>query len=482
MKRTIVSMVLTSALSGVIFGAAPAAAAEPPVTLRLGVSDDMFSPSMPGVVAFTEAVSRLSGGSVVIEPEFGAGNPTAEGFEIGTGRRLISGDLDLALVAGRAWHSLGATGLDVLQAPFLIDSDGLAAAVTTDAISADILASLAEVGVTGLAMWPEDLRHPAAFEHCVDPITHPEQLDGLSIRVPESAMTTEIITALGATPVQAEDDFGTRVDSCQIQAAESGLQQGQSLPVPPAFTSDVVFFPKFQILSANDAALAGLTSAQREAVRLAAIEARDVMLADHPSDAAAAEAWCAAGGRVVLAGSDGVAAFREALRPTRDRMASDPTTGPILASIERLKETTDPGPQPVACNAAPVLVTPEPIAEGPTTATLPPDGTYRATIPPEALIAAGVPAALAKDGAVQTLVFKDATLTAIDPVSTCGADLHAEGDWVRLTWIPERGPCNGEDSIRWELDGDQLSIRPVPGRTSPEFDSIFGSVPYMRID
>jgi C4-dicarboxylate-binding protein DctP len=481
MKRTIVSMSLTSALFGVIFGVA-AAAAEPPVTLRLGVPDDLFSLPARGVVAFTDAVSRLSGGSVVIAVEYGAGNPTAEGYEIGTGRRLISGELDLALVAGRAWHSLGATGLDVLQAPFLIDSDGLAAAVSTDAISGDILGSLAEVEVTGLAMWPEDLRHPAAFEHCIDPITRPDQLEGLSVRVPESAMTTEIITALRATPVKADDDFGARVESCQIQAAESGLQQGQSLPVPPAFTADVVFFPKFQILAANDAALAGLTAAQQEALRKAAVEARDVMLADHPSEADAATAWCAAGGRVVLAGDEDVAAFRAALAPSFDRIASDAATGPILASIERLKETTDPGPQPIACDAAPILPTPEPMAEGGTTATLPPDGTYRATLPTDALIAAGVPAALAQDGAVQTLVFKDATLTSTSPVDTCGADLHAEGDWVRITWVPARGPCDGEGAFRWELDGDQLHIRAVPGRTSPDFAAIFEAVPYTRID
>ena len=47
---------------------------------------------------------------------------------------------------------------------------------------------------------------------------------------------------------------------------------------------------------------------------------------------------------------------------------------------------------------------------------------------------------------------------------------------------PLRGPCIDEDDIRWQLEGDQLHIRPVPGRTSLEFAAIFGSVPFMRID
>jgi TRAP-type C4-dicarboxylate transport system substrate-binding protein len=480
MKRTVLSMMLTAILSGILIGTA-SAATESPVTLRLGVSDDMFGPSMAGVVPFVDAVSRLSGGSVIVEPEYGAGNATTAGFEIGTGQRLLSGDLDLALVAGRAWHALGATGLDVLQAPFLIDSDALAAAVATDVLADDVLASLAEVEVTGLVMWPEDLRHPAAFESCIDPITRPGQLVGRDIRVPDSIMTTEMMTALGATPVKADEDFAARVASCQIQAAESGFQQGQSLPGPATFTGDVVFFPKYQLLAANNAVLAGLTEPQQEAVRRAAVEARDAMLADHPSEADAAEAWCAQGGRVVLAGDDGVAAFREALRPMLEQFRSDPVTGPTVAAIERLKETTEPGPLAVACNAAPIP-TSMPVAGGAAIATLPPEGTYRATIPSDALIAVGVPAALAKDGAVQTLVIKDSTLTVTDPVGSCGADLQVRGDTVRLQWIRARGNCDGEDDIRWQLDGDQLSILPVPGQTSPEFATIFGSVPYTRLD
>jgi len=171
MKRTIASISLTSVMFGVLVGSA--AAADSPVTLRLGVSDDAFNPSMPAVVAFTEAASRLSGGSVAVEPEFGAGDATAEGFEVGTGRRLISGDLDVALVAGRAWHTLGATGLDVLQAPFLIDSDGWPrpSRVTRSRATSS---RPCPTSASPACLWPEDLRHPAAFEDCIGPITRPD--------------------------------------------------------------------------------------------------------------------------------------------------------------------------------------------------------------------------------------------------------------------------------------------------------------------
>jgi hypothetical protein len=113
---------------------------------------------------------------------------------------------------------------------------------------------------------------------------------------------------------------------------------------------------------------------------------------------------------------------------------------------------------------------------------LPPDGTYQATIPAEALAAAGWPAALGEDGSLMTVIFRDATLTSTDQGGTCGADLGNEGDIVTITWISTRGPCHGEDAIRWELAGEQLYIRPVPDRSSREFTAIFGWVPFTRID
>ena len=45
-----------------------------------------------------------------------------------------------------------------------------------------LLAAMGEGGVAGLAVWPEDLRHPVAFEPCIAPITSPSDLQGRTVR------------------------------------------------------------------------------------------------------------------------------------------------------------------------------------------------------------------------------------------------------------------------------------------------------------
>ena len=54
------------------------------------------------------------------------------------------------------------------------------------------------------------------------------------------------------------------------QAAESGLRQGASLSGTPTATGNVIFFPKFQVLFANGAALEKLSEGQRAILREAA--------------------------------------------------------------------------------------------------------------------------------------------------------------------------------------------------------------------
>ena len=78
--------------------------------------------------------------------------------------RLKGGDFDLALIPTRAWGAEGVTSFHATMAPFLIDSDRLAAAVAQDPLAATMLEGLAGLQLQGLAMWPEDLRHPVCSE------------------------------------------------------------------------------------------------------------------------------------------------------------------------------------------------------------------------------------------------------------------------------------------------------------------------------
>jgi TRAP-type C4-dicarboxylate transport system substrate-binding protein len=388
MRHTRLPATLLVALSLTAMGGMPAALAQDsPVTLRFAVSDAQGRPSQGAVEAFVAEVAKRSGGSVTIEPVYEAGNDTPEGFEQGVAGLVERGDADLGLAASRAWDLAGVTSLQALQAPFLITNDALAASVASGPIAADLLAGMADAGVTGLALWPEDLRHPFSFVPD-KPLVAPADFAGATILVQPSALSRALVTALGATVFADDMDRGEAVDKGLLQGAESGLLQGQSLPGTPTATGDVVFYPKFQVLVANSATLGRLSADQRAAIADAAVATRDGAIAGHSSEADAAAAWCAAGGRVVLAGPQGIAAFEAAARPVFDRIAADPVTAAAIAAIRQLATTVEPSAGAVACGPAVPEPSSTPRAMG-SPATLPPDGTWRVALTKEEMIAAG---------------------------------------------------------------------------------------------
>ncbi|MET0772480.1 MAG: hypothetical protein ABWZ82_05295 [Candidatus Limnocylindrales bacterium] len=435
------------------------------VTLRLAVSDAADRPSAPIVMTFIDEVARRSGGSVTLEPIWEAGG---EDFEQGVARMVVDGDADLGVAAGRAWDSVGITSFEALQAPFLIDNDALARAVATSPVADAMLAGMAGSGVAGLALWPEDLRHPVALEPCSDPIVEPAQLAGRTVRAIGSSVTEDLLDTLGANHILGFDR--SDVDACRVHAVESGLRQGQSLAnlaSRPTFTGDVVFFPKFQVLAANGVAFEHLSASQRQAITEAALAARDQAIADHPSEVEAAAEWCAAGGRVVLAGPAGIAAFEQAAQPVFERIAADPVGAAAIESIRALRETVEPAPGAQACEpqVRPSFAIPDTFALPDTTGysgELPPDGTYRTGATADELIAAGAdPDYAYRNDGIATVTYENGQVTFVadDPNGTqrpCTADMTSQdGTFVRMV-STSPSVCGLTFDFVWRVDGDDL--------------------------
>src|SRR5262249_8632746 len=159
------------------------------------------------------------------------------------------------------------------------------------AIGKRMLESLAPLGLVGLTLWPEDLRHP--FSVVPDkPFLTPADFAGAHMRAAPSDVTYQIIDALGATPTFEDGEY---------EVAESGLRQGGTLNGKPIATGNVTFYPKFQVLFANGAAFARLSEEQRTVLRQAAAAAQKKAIAEHPREVDAATDWCAQGNTIVLA-------------------------------------------------------------------------------------------------------------------------------------------------------------------------------------
>ena len=144
---------------------APAASVKPSpvgaaVTLHLADAEDQGRSSQPWIDAFIAKVSKDSGGTITVVPEYnaGGGNEGVPG-EIVVAGQVIAGDVELALVPVRGWNDVGVTSLQALEAPLLVDSDALLTAVAADPLVQPLLERMGDQGLVGLSAWPDDLRH-----------------------------------------------------------------------------------------------------------------------------------------------------------------------------------------------------------------------------------------------------------------------------------------------------------------------------------
>ena len=307
-------------------------------TLRLAVADAPGRPSEPYVLEFIEQVKTLSEGDMNIEPIWQAGSDTTPVFEQGVVKVVKEGQYDLGLAGSRAWDSLGITSFQALQAPFLITDDALAEAVAASDIGTEMLEGLSSANVIGLALWPEDLRHPFSIDP-QKPILAPEDFKDVAVQVVPSEVSHMLIETFGGIPVFDRE----------YQAAESGLRQGADLTGTLTATGNVIFFPKFQVLFANGAAFEKLSEPQQNILRQAAIATQKKAIAEHPSEVEAANAWCADGGSIVMASDEQIAAFEAAAKPVFEQIEQDPLNAELIAAIRELKANTEPSPGAEAC-------------------------------------------------------------------------------------------------------------------------------------
>jgi TRAP-type transport system periplasmic protein len=433
----------------------------PPTTLRFAVSDEQGRPSEPYVNEFAQQVKNLSDGTMMIEPVWDAGYETFDGFEKGVIQLVRNGHYDIGLAASRIWDTESITNFQALQAPFLIDNDALAEAVATSEIATGMLESLSSVGMVGLTLWPEDLRHPFAISP-QPPLLSPEDFKGLNIRATSSFVTYRLMDALGAFPMFEDSGY---------EGAESGLRQGASLTGTPTATGNVIFFAKFQVLFANSAAFDRLTPQQRSILREAALATQKKAVAEHPSDIDNAAAWCADGGSIVLASEEQVAAFEEAARPVFDYIEQDPMNAAFIAAIRDLEATTEPSPGVEACGSEgaiqmPVTSTEEVWSEG-----LPPNGVWQVELTEEEVVAKGLPRAEAKYiVGVTNFEFQDGKVTINMQINTpraisCMGTYAVVEDFLRFTWTD---PCNSaSEDVQWRLGDDGIHFHVIAIKNEP---------------
>ena len=154
------------------------------VALTIGTDD---SPGVPNADEISHFVATgedvCSGGLITIEPTWHADGDGHLDWDQQVAAMVQNGKLDLALGPTWAWDVLKVKSFEPLQSPFLVDSDPLVAAIVADQdLSTQLMSGMPAAGVTGLALWPEGLRHPFGFDR---PLVAADQYRGQTMRSPD---------------------------------------------------------------------------------------------------------------------------------------------------------------------------------------------------------------------------------------------------------------------------------------------------------
>jgi TRAP-type C4-dicarboxylate transport system substrate-binding protein len=329
-----VGLVITLAACG-SDGSSTTPTATGPLTLRIGTAEAADSPTSGQVREFARQVDRLSNGRLRVEPVWEARDAGGDDWDQQAARKVISGDLAMGAIPARSWDTERVTSLRALHAPFLVTSEVLVEQIVTGPVGEQMLAGLDRAGVVGLALLPENLRHPFAYGK---PIRGPGDYAGAAVRSPRSDLSYRMFTALGARPDDYPgDSFGTAVETGEVAAAESAFAWADTLHAPTIATGNVTFYPKVNTLVVNANTWKALTGEQQTILRDAARGTRDWAIQNVTPDTEAAKEFCGRAGTVVLASPTDLAALEHAVQPVYTELQQDPQTTSHIDQIRTLK-------------------------------------------------------------------------------------------------------------------------------------------------
>jgi hypothetical protein len=243
----------------------------------------------------------------------------------------------------------------------------------------EMLTGLEAVGVVGLTLVPEGLRHPFGFQQ---PLLGPDDYQDGVIRAPHSAVTTAMFEALGATPTTEDTNPSTQI----------GMESAYVFDVRGPATGNVTFFPKVGTLVVNGDVFAGLSERHQQVLIEAAAQVRDWSIETRTSDVEEAARFCEDGGTIVHASDADLAALVAAVAPAYVELEADPQTRTQIEAIRALaQDLASDATAPDPCGTELVADTDEPAepdAEADNSAI---NGIYRWEFTRAELEAAGLP-------------------------------------------------------------------------------------------
>jgi hypothetical protein len=154
--------------------------------------------------------------------------------------------------------------------------------------------------------------------------------------VPNSAIARAVAQAIGVEPVDPPD-WPAAVAAGEMEGAESAFVWASGLPVYGAFTANITFYPKANVVAANSDVFGALSDDHQNVLRRAANDTLAYVVGTNATERDLAAQYCADGGRVVVAEAAELAELVELVEPVQAELAQDADTAGYLAEIRALK-------------------------------------------------------------------------------------------------------------------------------------------------
>ena len=299
--------------------------------LRYAENQPEDYPTTQAALAFADLVAQRTDGRVKVLV-YSSGELGAEQSVI---QQMQFGGIDFARISLSPLAEC-IPSLSVLQLPYLYKDAAQMWRVLDGDIGDEFLAQLDSMGLTGLSWFDAGVR---SF-YTRQKVTSLADLQGLTIRVQESALMSELIGFLGADPVQlVYSQVYAALHNAQIDGAENNWPSYEAMghyEVAPYFLKDEhTRVPEVQL--ASPAALEKLAALDesfpdilRDCARASARTERRLWAQQEAQSEASLRAW---GVDVTTLSEEEKEKFRQAVQPMYDRFRSQ------AKLIQRIRES-----------------------------------------------------------------------------------------------------------------------------------------------
>ncbi|MCM2318713.1 MAG: TRAP transporter substrate-binding protein [Pseudomonas sp.] len=193
MSKLLKTLIATACAAGMLMAGAASAAEIKERTLRFAFQNVKEHPQGQGAQKFAELVGEKSGGKIKVRLFPGG----TLGGDLQTVSALQGGTLDIT-VLNSGILAAQVPEFAMLDFPYLFNNTAEAHAVIDGEVGQQLHASLESKGLVGLGYWDLGFRN---LTNSKRPVTKPEDMQGLKIRVIQSPIYLETFKALGANPV-----------------------------------------------------------------------------------------------------------------------------------------------------------------------------------------------------------------------------------------------------------------------------------------